>query len=292
MKGEPTFLHWVELPDSRLVKFRALPGLIARALHSEPVARAKAEINVEKELWGMVDAGALRVHDPLTLDELPFPIGETMRRAVLYATELRPVLQARGIGLKLIPFGNGPTYWTIENAAAAIAAQEEWHAGARDTLRRQMMQAVREGLLRVRHPHTDLWYQPKAVRDWYELVTPTDVNDWLALDPGSTLRWHVATASPAELPTAVAVARPTDADKKPEPWWRTEHDILDMAQNVYDRLKSNNDPRRRPSAKNVATDIANRIRDIERRKMKDRPTPGWERVRKVLRELNFKPRPG
>ena len=102
--------------------------------------------------------------------------------------------------------GAGPTHWTIENAAAAIAAQEGWHNEARDTLCEQMMQAARDGVLTVRHPHTGLPYRPDPVRKFYETVTPADANAWLALDLVQTLRWH----GPAPV-TAEPVARDASA---------------------------------------------------------------------------------
>ena len=102
--------------------------------------------------------------------------------------------------------GAGPTHWTIENAAAAIAAQEGWHNEARDTLCEQMMQAARDGVLTVRHPHTGLPYRPDPVRKFYETVTPADANAWLALDPVQTLRRH----GPAPV-TAEPVARDASA---------------------------------------------------------------------------------
>lgn len=102
------------------------------------------------------------------------------------------------------PGVNGPTHWTIVNAAAAIAAQERWHDGARDTLRKQMMQAARDGALTVRHPHTDLPYRPEVVLGFYELVTPADVNAWLASDRTNSLRWIPDAPEPG---TAAVVAR-------------------------------------------------------------------------------------
>ncbi len=90
---------------------------------------------------------------------------------------------------------NGPDYWTIENAFADLAKQAGLHEGARDTLRDDMMQAASDGTLTVRHPHTGRAYRPKVVRGFYELVTPADVNAWLATDPGAKLRWQAGPSS-------------------------------------------------------------------------------------------------
>jgi hypothetical protein len=210
MDTEPKFTRWLELPEAEPVKFGDLPGLIAGALHSDGFAQAGAEINLESELRGLVDSGELMVRDPLTLGRHTFPIGAALRRGVLLPREdLRPLLEKRGIGLRLTRYGTGPNLWTIENAAAAIAEQEGWHQGARDTLRLQMMQAAHNGALTVRHPHTALAYRPDTVRDFYELVTPADVNAWLARDPGATLRWSQGANEP--VPTAADSADSTAA---------------------------------------------------------------------------------
>lgn len=96
--------------------------------------------------------------------------------------------------------------YTLADAAQAIAAQQGWHDGARDTLKKQMMQAASDGTLTVRNPHTDLPYKPGTGRDFYELVTPADVNAWLEKQ-GAPYRWNVAapakdTAKPAPMVTA------------------------------------------------------------------------------------------
>ena len=208
---EQSFVRWVELPEAQPVRFGDLPGLMAGALHDSDFAQVAAEINFTAALKKMVDAGELMVRDPLTFGRHTFPIGDALRRAVLLPREdLRPLLAAHSIGLRLIPYGTGPTHWTIENSAVAIAAQEGWHQGARDTLRGQMVQAVADGTLTVRHPHTALAYRPDAVRDFRELVTPADVNEWLALDSAGSLRWlhaaHEPKPSPGQAPAVTGDA--------------------------------------------------------------------------------------
>ena len=187
---EPTFRYWVELPEAEPVKFGVLPTLMARALHSDAFAQAGAEINFEEALGRMVDAGTLKVRDPLTLERHTFPIREALRRAVLLPHEdVGPLLASFQIGLRLIHFGTGPRYWTIENAAAAFAAQEGWHQGARATLQAQMVTAATDGTLKARQPQTGIAYRPVRARDFYELVTPADVNAWFARDPILSLHW-------------------------------------------------------------------------------------------------------
>jgi len=184
-----TFSRWVEIPESEPVAFRALLRLMVEAMHSDAFTQAVAERSLEAELRKLVDAGELMVRDPATLGPCTFTIGDAINRSVLLpAEDVAPLLESRGIGVRLIPFGKGPTHWTIDNAATSIAAQEGWHDRSRDTFREQMMQAARNGRLKVRHPHTLMEYCPDTVRAFYDLVTPADVNAWLALDPVLSLR--------------------------------------------------------------------------------------------------------
>jgi hypothetical protein len=105
---EAKFVRWVELPEAQPVRFDALPGLMACALHEVPIAQAAAEVNLEIELRALVDLGVLMVRDPLTLGRHTFPLGAALRRAVLLPREdLRPLLASRGIGLRLTPFDKG-----------------------------------------------------------------------------------------------------------------------------------------------------------------------------------------
>lgn len=218
--NEQTFVRWLELPEAQPIRFGDLPGLIAGALHESVFAQAAAEINLEAELKALVHSGELMVRDPLTMGPHTFPRGAALRLAVLLPREdLRPLLASRGIGLRLVSYGTGPTHWTIENAAAAVATQEGWHQGARDTLRGQMVQAAADSTLTVRHPHTGLPYRPDRVRYFYDLVTLDDVNEWLARDPSLSLRWR---RSPSETvpiatdSTQVTAATPTKASQAAE----------------------------------------------------------------------------
>lgn len=196
--------HWLELPaGTGFVLFSELAHLIAKALHPvEPedeeydFAYGCARVNLEEELPKAVAAKLLKVRDPLTHGLHAFPPGFVLQSAVVRVSDLRAFLADRGMGVRVTEAGNGPTHWTIGNAAAAIAAQEGWHEHARDTLQEQMMQAARDGTLTVRHPHTDIPYRPDPVRDFYETVTPADVNSWLARDPANSLKWLHAVLEP------------------------------------------------------------------------------------------------
>lgn len=92
------------------------------------------------------------------------------------------------------------TTLTIGDAAKAIATEQGGGANSERTLCRQMMDAARDGSLTVRHPHSGLPYRPDPVRDFYELVTPDDVNDWLARQ-GASYRWRDAGRAEAEVST-------------------------------------------------------------------------------------------
>ena len=210
--------HWLELPAGRgFVPFSELAHLIAKARfrvapedEEFDFAYGAARVNLDEELPKAVAAGLLKVRDPLTHGPHTFPHGFALQSAVVKVSDLRAYLADRGMGVRVTEAGNGPTHWTIGNAAAAIAAQQGWHGHARDMLKMQMMQAARDGTLTVRHPHTDIPYRPDPVRDFYERVTPADVNTWLTLDPAGSLRWEVGKSQPAAGTTA-----PTDGEIAP-----------------------------------------------------------------------------
>ncbi len=166
--------------------------------------------DLKVKLLARFEAGELTLLDPKTLAPSTLPLEASLPDGVLYpVATLRPVLKSLGVGLRLIPHGTGPELWTIEHAAAAVAAQEAWHTGARDTLRGQMLQAATDSALTVRHPHTGTPYRPANVTVYYELVTPADVNAWLARDPSNSLRWRLSTGKPA--PTSVDFTEETAA---------------------------------------------------------------------------------
>lgn len=216
-KREPTFHYWIELPEAEPVEFDDLPMLMARAQHSDTFAQAGAELNFEEALGRMVEAGTLQVRDPLTLGRHTFPMGESLRRAVLLPIEdVRPLLASFRIGLRLIPYGTGPTHWTIENAAASIGTQKGFHGGAVRTLQEQMVSAASDGALTVRHPHTDLPFRPDTVRAFYELVTPVDVNSWLDRQSAGYLWSPVGVAAPVVPDPSPEVSNKANEKSDPE----------------------------------------------------------------------------
>lgn len=94
--------------------------------------------------------------------------------------------------------------YTLEKAAEAISEQLGWHMGAHKTLLTQMVDAANAGLLTVRHPHTDLPVRTDHVHIYIELVTPGDVNKWLAKSDGPW-RW-TDPALETQKPLSIAVS--------------------------------------------------------------------------------------
>ncbi|MDI1259587.1 hypothetical protein [Aquabacterium sp.] len=192
------FLFWASIPEDKPVKVGEIPFLVAEAIHTSELAQAAAEVNVWEEIQRLVKPDGWTVRNPLDMGPHTCPLGQALRTAVIFPWEAVKWFEHWGVGLRLLPAGNGPELWNLANAATAIATQEGWHIGARGTFLEQMMQAVRDRVLTVRHPHTDQPYWPNVVRDFYELVTPTDVNQWLALDPASSLRWKASERAPSQ----------------------------------------------------------------------------------------------
>lgn len=174
------FLYWMAIEDCTLLKFSELAHRIARAMHPddrESHAYGATRVNLDDELPQAVQRGELVVRNPAGLGRHTFPHGDALLRAVMMPQDIRPFLAARGIELRLTPAGSGPIYWTLENAAAAIAEQEGWHNGARGALLDSMMEAAQRGLT-VREPLTDLPKTSGRVREFWETVARADVNAW------------------------------------------------------------------------------------------------------------------
>jgi hypothetical protein len=204
------FLYWLAVSESEPVKFRELAHEMAKAMHpDDPFAYGGARLNIEAQLPEAVTRKELIVRNPLDMSSLTLPMGEALQDSVLLPHDLRSFLESRGIELRLIPHGSGPRYWTLENAARAIAVQENWHDGARETLLHAMLEAAANRSLVVRDPHTDLPLTSGNVRPFYEQVTPADVNTWLSNQKAS-YRWHVV----QEAPTAEDQTRTLAGDGK------------------------------------------------------------------------------
>lgn len=184
------YLYWVAVEDGKPIRFADLPHMMAKAMHpASDMGYGAARVNLEEELPKAVQRGELVVRNALDMGHHTFPFGDALNRAVMLPHDLRPFLESRGIELRLNPHGSGPEFWTIENAALAIAEQESWHDGARGTLLDQMVAAANARELTVRDPHTGLHKKSGEVRQYWELLAPEDVNNWLA-SQGVKLRWE------------------------------------------------------------------------------------------------------
>ena len=211
-----TLPYWLVVEESKTVRFSELAHLMAKAMHPgghELMSYAAARINLDKELPRAVHDGQLKVRNHAGLSPHTFPHGASLQSAVMLPQDLRSFLAERSIELRLTPHGNGPDLWTLENAAAAIAEQEQWHDGARGSLESALLEAASSRALVVRNPHTDLPKTDGDVRAFYELVTPSDVNAWLEKQD-APYRW--------------SVARP---EVKPEPQAGTSAPVADSASN-------------------------------------------------------------
>lgn len=221
------FPYWLAVEESKLVKFADLAHMMAKAIHpreDEGIAYGFARINLEKELPEAVHNGDLVVRNSSGMGKHEFPYGDALQRAVMLPLELRPFLETRGIELRLMPHGSGPSLWTLENAASAIAEQEDWHNGARGRLLDEMMEAAIKRELIVRDPHTNLPKATGEIREYYELVTPADVNAWLE-NNSAPYRWNITmpveNAGPYE--QWELLVKETD-DVRNEPAYKAEYD--------------------------------------------------------------------
>ena len=101
MEDEHSFTNWVELPEGLPVRFSQLPSLIACALHTNPITQAGANMDIRAELRDMAKRGELPLLNWLTRGPASFPYGQALEDSLILPTALRPVLAARGIGLRL-----------------------------------------------------------------------------------------------------------------------------------------------------------------------------------------------
>ena len=189
------YKHWLAVVDGQTVQFSDLAPMMAAALHPEGgIAYGAARINLGDELKQAVRDGVLKVRNPAGLGFHTFPHGDALLRAVLIPdTDLEPFLNARGIELRITPHGNGPEYWTLENAAAAVQKQMHWHDGTRKRFLNQMQEAAQSGALVILDPRACLpAVSTDRVRIYWEYVTPDRVNTWLTTLK-APYRWEVPT---------------------------------------------------------------------------------------------------
>ena len=253
-----TLPYWLAVEESKTVRFSELAHLMAKAMHpgdDELTSYAAARINLETELKQAVEDGALTVRNASGLGPHTFAHGDALQRAVLIPSlDLGPFLNARGIELRLTPHGSGPDYWTLENAAAAIAEQEQWHDGARGSLENALLEAASSRALVVRHPHTDLPKTDGDVRAFYELVTPSDVNAWLEKQ-GAPYRWSVARPEMKPEPQAATPAPVVAGSADDGEAWKAK--ARERADEIIKRQRAKD---LHPSQEDIADEIAREFR--------------------------------
>lgn len=108
---------------------------------------------------------------------------------------------------------------------------------------------------------------------------------------GATSSSHRRPTAPATtdvlvMPEVAKIVLKVDVPEAEDVWWKLEHDIFDMAQNIGAQLKAN---RNSHSNGAIAEEIAKRIKAIEFKKGKSRKTPSTATVRKMLNGWRLKP---
>lgn len=129
--SERKLFFWKQSISGRLpVEFGELPYLIASAMHTGEDARWLAAHTIESELRAQVDAGTLRVRNPVSLGWHTFPLGAQLRSAVLMPSEVVPLFAERGIELQLV---DGDETGQVEESNSFATV----HGVAKDAARRE-----------------------------------------------------------------------------------------------------------------------------------------------------------
>jgi hypothetical protein len=219
---DKTYKNWLAVVDGQVVQFSDLAHMIA--LHPNGgMDYAAARINLDDELKLAVRDGLLRVRNPAGMGFHTFPHGDALQRSVLIPnTDLEPFLNERGIELRITPHGNGPEYWTLENAAASMQEQLNWHDGTRAEFQDQLQEAAASGALVILDPRTCLPIRSERVRTYWEYVTPDTVNEWLTALK-APYRW-------SPVPPLVAVPHKSPRDFKP---WETLVPFFEPINGLY-----------------------------------------------------------
>lgn len=194
------FPFWFAVEQGQFIKYADLPHLMAEAMHptgSELMLYGAARYNLERELAERVRNGTLIVRNRAGLGLLENAIGNTLLQGVMFPHEISGLLNERGIELRITPYGSGPEFWTLDNAALEISRQEGWQGDERALLLDEMTDAATHGALVVRHPHPDLPANKGAVRTYYEITTPDQINRWLE-STHSAFRWNLEVTTVAE----------------------------------------------------------------------------------------------
>lgn len=189
--------------DTQFVRVGYIPELTASAIY--PLSDSGLEIHDggldlqefkntvcqtqhESALNKAIDAGMVTPLNSLSYEAHTFPFGEARKNAVITIDDFKRFAETLQIEVVIEP----PAFWlasndsagtkaylTIDEAASAIAKKYGLNTPTTDTMREQLSAAADNGELTVRHPHTLLPYRPDIRRNFYELVSVTDLNAWL-----------------------------------------------------------------------------------------------------------------
>ena len=201
--GEKKLPYWMAVEEGKTITVAELVHKMAKATNPDDgnlMNYGAARVNLAEEVKQAVNDGTLIVRNAAGLSRHTMPHGDELLRAVLIPfLDLEPFLNSHGIELRLTPHGSGPHYWTLENTAIALQAQERWHDGTRASFQDRLQEAAQRGEVVIRDPHTCLPVNSGHIRTFWQLVTPSDVNSWLEKQ-AAPYRWNVEVLEDAPEP--------------------------------------------------------------------------------------------
>lgn len=176
--------------DTKFITVDGIPALTANAMYPKPENDGEfvvSKINHEAALHKAIKAGMVTPLNPLSYEQHTFPFGDALQKAVISLADLKRFAETLQIEVVIwdepVPTQDDvvstKTHLTIREAASALAEKYGFNENTTKTMRTQLMDAAKSGDLTVRHPHTLLPYRPDTIRDFYELVSLSDLNAWL-----------------------------------------------------------------------------------------------------------------
>lgn len=176
--------------DTKFIPVGKIPALTAKAIYPESendLAREGCQINHEEALRKAIKAGMVTPLNPLSYERHTFPFGDALQRAVISLADFKRFAETLQIEVVIwdepVPtqddMAGTKTHLTIREAASALAEKYGFNENTTNTMREQLSAAAERGDVTVRHPHTLLPYTPNPRRDFYELVSLSDLNAWL-----------------------------------------------------------------------------------------------------------------
>lgn len=183
--------------STKFLRVGEIPALTAKAIYPESednseaqdFARAGCQINHEEALSKAIKSGMVTPLNPLSYEQHTLPFGDALRRAIISLDDFKRFAESLQIEVVIwdepLPaqdtndVAGTKTHLTIREAASALAEKYGFNENTTNTMRAQLNEAAERGDITVRHPHTLLPYIPNPRRDFYELVSVTDLNAWL-----------------------------------------------------------------------------------------------------------------